>query len=142
MSVLAKARTYERGFPLFIVDAFTQFQEQGPDYIVALLDGYRTPPPGVTLSGTQNYNVYFPGHKIGMPPPLSDGQVAYTDGSPQTVKQYAADAAAFLSWAAEPKLENRKSLGFRVMIFLIAFAFLLYLCKTRIWAVAHEDTPN
>jgi ubiquinol-cytochrome c reductase cytochrome c1 subunit len=33
--VLAKARTYERGFPKFIFDIFTQYQEQGPDYIHA-----------------------------------------------------------------------------------------------------------
>ncbi len=42
MSVLAKARTYERGFPRFIFDIFTQYQEQGPDYIAALLTGTRT----------------------------------------------------------------------------------------------------
>jgi ubiquinol-cytochrome c reductase cytochrome b/c1 subunit len=35
MSVLAKARGYERGFPTFIFDIFTQFQEMGPDYIAA-----------------------------------------------------------------------------------------------------------
>ena len=40
MSVLAKARSYERGFPWFIFDIFTQFQEQGVDYIDALLTGY------------------------------------------------------------------------------------------------------
>ena len=38
-SVIAKARTYERGFPWFIFDIFTQFQEQGVDYIVALMQG-------------------------------------------------------------------------------------------------------
>ena len=41
MSVLAKARSYERGFPWFIFDMFTQFQEQGVDYIHALLIGYK-----------------------------------------------------------------------------------------------------
>src|SRR5207244_3800747 len=33
MSVIAKARTYERGFPWFVLDIFTQYQEQGVDYI-------------------------------------------------------------------------------------------------------------
>ena len=33
MSVLAKARGYERGFPQFLIDIFTQHQEIGPDYI-------------------------------------------------------------------------------------------------------------
>ena len=40
-SVLAKARSYERGFPWFILDIFTQFQEQGVDYIHALMIGYK-----------------------------------------------------------------------------------------------------
>ncbi len=31
MSTLAKARTYSRGFPLWVIDVFTQYQEQGPD---------------------------------------------------------------------------------------------------------------
>jgi ubiquinol-cytochrome c reductase cytochrome c1 subunit len=131
MSLLAKARSYERGFPLFILDALTQFQEQGPDYIVALMEGYKK-------DGDLNWNEYFPGNKIGMPKPLSDGAVEYTDGSPQTVHQYAQDVAAFLTWAAEPKLEERKRMGFRVIIFLIVFAVLLYFVKKRIWAnVAH-----
>ena len=45
LSVLAKARSYERGFPWFIFDMFTQFQEQGVDYIHALLVGYEEKPP-------------------------------------------------------------------------------------------------
>ena len=54
-----------------------------------------------------------------MPPPLTDGRVDYTDGSPATVDQYAKDVAAFMMWAAEPHLEARKRIGFQVMIFLI-----------------------
>ena len=57
-----------------------------------------------------------------MPPPLTDGRVDYTDGSPTTVDQYAKDVAAFLMWAAEPHLEARKRIGFQVMIFLIVLA--------------------
>ena len=45
LSVIAKARTYERGFPWFIFDMFTQYQEQGVDYIHALLIGYEDKPP-------------------------------------------------------------------------------------------------
>ncbi|MGH6864391.1 MAG: cytochrome c1, partial [Methylocella sp.] len=33
MSLLAKARSYERGFPLFLLDPIIQYQEQGADYI-------------------------------------------------------------------------------------------------------------
>ena len=108
MSVLAKARGYEWGFPWFILDAFTQYQEDGPDYIQAILNGYTNPPAGFTLPPGTSYNKYFPGHAIGMPKPLSDGQVEYTDGTPTTVDQYGKDIAAFLMWAAEPTLDARK----------------------------------
>jgi ubiquinol-cytochrome c reductase cytochrome b/c1 subunit len=133
LSVIAKARTFPRGFPWFLIDMVTQYQESGPDYISALLTGYEEPPAGFKLPEGGNYNKYFPGHSIGMPPPLSDGQVAYTDGTPTTVAQYAKDVSAFLMWAAEPHLEARKRLGFQVMIFLVVLAGLLYFTKKRIW---------
>jgi ubiquinol-cytochrome c reductase cytochrome c1 subunit len=138
MSLLAKTRTYERGFPLFLIDPIIQYQEQGADYIDALLNGY-------TDDNDLNWNEYFPGHKIAMPKPLSDGLVNYADGSPKTVRQYAKDVSAFLMWAAEPKLEERKRLGFRVLIFLIVYAVMLLLVKKKIWsrakAKAEHDMP-
>ena len=133
MSLLAKARSWERGFPLFILDFFTQTEEaEGPTYIHAVLNGY-------TKADDPKYNIYLPNHKIAMPKPLSDGQVEYTDGSPQTLAQYSQDVSAFLMWAAEPKLEQRKAMGFRVMIFLIVFASLLFFVKKRIWAKVGGD---
>ncbi len=134
MSVLAKARTYERGFPLFLIDMLTQFQEQGPDYIVALMHGYKEAPKDFQLPQGAFYNEYFPGHTIKMKPPLSDGQVTYDDGSPQTVDQYAKDVAAFLVWAAEPHMEQRKRIGFQAMIFLVVLSGLLYFTKKKVWA--------
>ncbi len=148
MSVLAKARTYERGFPRFIFDIFTQYQEQGPDYIAALLTGYKDPPPeGVTLQPGQYYNTYMPGHLIAMPNVLNDGQVEFPkgpDGQPQvpeTAKQYAKDVTAFLMWAAEPHLEARKRLGLQVMLFLLIFGGLLYYTKKKIWSRMPDGTP-
>jgi cytochrome c1 len=139
MSVLAKARGFEAGFPWFIIDAFTQYQEDSPDYIATILNGYEDPPPaGVTLPPGAQYNKYFPGHAIGMPKPLSDGQVEYTDGTPATVEQYGKDVAAFLMWAAEPKLDERKRLGFQVFVFLIVLTGLLYLTKKRVWHDVHH----
>ena len=138
MSVIAKARTYERGFPWFLIDIVTQFQEQGPDYIVALLKGYTDAPQGFQLPAGSHYNKYFPGHAIGMPSPLSDGQVTYDDGAPQTLDQYAKDVSAFLMWAAEPHMTARKRVGFQVMIFLIVFAGLLYFTKKKVWADVHK----
>ncbi|WP_315757031.1 MULTISPECIES: cytochrome c1 [unclassified Bradyrhizobium] len=138
LSLMAKARSYKRGFPWFLIDFFTQFQEQGPNYINALLQGYEeTPPHGVTIPEGSYYNKYFPGHAIKMPPPLSDGQVTFDDGSPATVKQYAHDVATFLMWTAEPHMEARKRLGYQVFIFLIIFAGLMYFTKKRVWAAAH-----
>src|SRR5262249_59591936 len=36
-SVLAKARSYERGFPWVILGIFVPYQDHGPDYIVAVV---------------------------------------------------------------------------------------------------------
>jgi len=138
MSVLAKARDYPRGFPGFVFDLFTQYQEQGPDYIAALMKGYDNPPAGVTVPPGLFYNKYFPSHNLAMPQPLFPGQVTYDDGSPQTVEQYSQDVAAFLMWAAEPHLDQRKRIGFQVMIYLIVFAGLLYFTKKKIWREAHS----
>ena len=139
-SVIAKARTYERGFPWFVFDIFTQYQEQGVDYIASLLPGYEEAPAGVTVPDGKYYNKYFPGNIIAMPPPLQDGAVTYLKGAdgkpqaPETVQQYAKDVSAFLMWAAEPHMEQRKEIAFRALVFLLVFAGLLYFTKKKIWA--------
>ena len=120
-----------------------QYQEDGPDYIHAILNGYADPPAGFTLPPGAQYNKYFPGHAIGMPKPLSDGQVEYTDGTPTTVDQYGRDLAAFLMWAAEPTLDARKRLGFQVFPFLIVLTGLLYFTKKRVWhEVVHHPSRS
>ncbi len=138
MSTLAKARTYQRGFPWFVIDMVTQYQEQGPDYIAALVNGFKDPPPkGFQLPSGAHYNEYFPGHAIAMPPPLQAGQVKYDDGTPETIEQYSKDVAAFLMWAAEPHLVQRKRIGFQVMVFLIVLSGLLYFTKKKVWSAVH-----
>ncbi|MFD1696323.1 cytochrome c1 [Roseibium aestuarii] len=138
-SLLAKARAAHRGFPWFVFDAFTQYQELGPDYIYGLLTGYEEAPEGVEVPDGQYYNPHFMnGHFIGMAPPLSDELVEYEDGTAMTTEQYAKDVSAFMMWAAEPHLEARKKIGFRVMVFLVFFAGLLYFTKKKLWKnVAH-----
>jgi cytochrome c1 len=137
---MAKARTYERGFPWFVIDVFRQYSENGDDYLVALLNGYRDAPQGVTVPEGGHYNEYYPGHIIAMPKPLSDGQVEYPKNEsgqavvPETVGQYAMDVTAFMVWTAEPHLEARKALGFKVILFLIGLSILLYFTKKKIWA--------
>ncbi|WAX97411.1 cytochrome c1 [Aminobacter sp. NyZ550] len=139
-SLIAKARGVERGFPTFVFDIFTMYASNGPDYIHALLTGYdEQPPAGMEIAEGTHYNPFFiAGKSLAMAKPLSDGQVTYEDGSPETVEQYSRDVAAFLMWAAEPHLEARKQTGFAVMIFLVLFAGLVYATKRRVWAnVAH-----
>jgi ubiquinol-cytochrome c reductase cytochrome c1 subunit len=134
-SLIAKARGIERGFPTFIFDMFTQYQEGGPDYIHALLNGYQEPPAGAEVAEGTHYNPYFANASaLAMAKPLSDDQVTYDDGAPQTVEQYSRDVAAFLMWAAEPHLEDRKRTGFMVMVFLLIFTGLIYLTKKSVYA--------
>jgi cytochrome c1 len=68
-----------------------------------------------------------------MAPPLSDELVDYEGEAPETVEQYAKDVAAFMMWLAEPDMNARKELGFRVLMFLILFAGMMYLVKRRLW---------
>ena len=132
MALLAKSLKYERGFPWFIFDALPglEYQEMGADYIHAILTGY-------TKADDPQWNLYYPGHKIAMPQPITNGAVDYKDDTPSTLDNYSRDVAAFLSWAAEPNLLERRRIGLRVMIFLIVFAVLLYFVKKRIWESAH-----
>lgn len=135
LSLIAKARAVERGFPTFVFDIFTQYAESGPDYVYSLLTGYQDAPEGYNQQPGTHYNPHFlSGTSLSMPNPLSDGQITYDDGSPETVDQYAHDVAAFLMWAAEPHLEARKHMGFNVMVFLMLFGALVYLTKRKVWA--------
>lgn len=134
-SLIAKARGITRGFPQFIIDMFTQYQEGGPDYIHALLTGYQDPPEGTEIAEGTHYNPYFANAAaLAMAPPLSADQVTYEDGTPQTLDQYSQDISAFLMWAAEPHLEERKRTGFMVMVFLAIFTILIYLTKKSVYA--------
>lgn len=138
LSLMAKARGVHRGFPQFAIDMIPivgGYQEGGPDYIHALLTGYQEPPAGYQVAEGTHYNPYFAsGTSLAMAPPLSDGQVTYDDGSPETVEQYSTDVSAFLMWAAEPHLEKRKRTGFMVMVFLLIFTSLVYLTKRSVYA--------
>ncbi len=134
-SLIAKARGIERGFPQFVFDMFWPYQEGGPDYIHALLTGYHEPPEGVQVAEGTHYNPYFANASaLAMAQPISNDQVTYDDGTPQTVDQYAKDVSAFLMWAAEPHLEDRKRTGFMVMVFLLIFTGLVYLTKKSVYA--------
>jgi ubiquinol-cytochrome c reductase cytochrome c1 subunit len=69
-----------------------------------------------------------------MPPPLSDDQVTYADGTQATVEQMSQDVAAFLMWAAEPRMMVRKSAGLTAVLFLLLVTVLLWFTNKKIWA--------
>jgi len=109
-------------------------REHGPDYIYALLTGYgHDVPPLFKAQEGLNYNPYFPGRQLAMPQQLFDGVIEYTDGTEATAGQLAYDVVQFLSWAAEPKMEDRKALAKPVLIYLLILIVLLYASYKRIW---------
>ncbi len=133
-SLLAKARAVERGFPTFVFDMFTLYAENGPDYIYSLLTGYKDAPEGKELPEGTHYNPYFiAGEAIAMGQPLYGDDVEYDDGTEATIEQQSKDVSAFMMWAAEPYLVERKALGFKVIIFLLIFSVLLYLTKKSVF---------
>ena len=139
LSLITKARSYERGFPQVPDRLLHPVSGAGPGLCrLRCCRAMRTiRRPASTLPDGSYYNKYFPGHAIKMPKPLSDGQVTYDDGSPATVEQYAKDVTAFLMWTAEPHMEARKALGLQVFVFLILLTVLLYFTKKKVWANAH-----
>ncbi len=116
----------------------TKARANGSNYVAALMTGYSDKlPHGTTLSDGQYWNKYFTGHKLAMAPPLSDGSVTYEDGTIETLDQYAKDVAHFLTWAADPYMEERKRTGFKVILFLLLFAGIMYGVKRKIWSNLH-----
>ena len=131
------------------LSVITKAREGGPAYVYSILVGFKDAPHGMTVPPGQYYNPYMPGDMssfwtgskaevpvggfIAMPPPLADGKVTFDDGSPSTTKQQALDVVAFLEWASEPKMEERKQFGLGAMIYLLIFAGLLYASYKKIW---------
>ncbi len=106
----------------------------GSNYIYSVLVGYEDPPSGMVLDDGVYYNKYMIGNKIKMSAPLTEGIVEYTDGTQPSVDQMAKDVTTFLSWAAEPELEERHRTGVKVIIYLILLTILVYLSMKKIWS--------
>jgi len=109
----------------------------GADTIFGILTGFADPPAGMQMQPGMNYNRYFPGHQIAMPPPLSDGRVTYIDGTPATTEQMARDVVTFLAWAANPEMVERKQIGWRWVLFFLIMTGLTYAVKRKVWADVH-----
>ena len=113
-------------------------REGGPDYVYAILNGFKDPPTGFKVNEGMYYNQYFTGHQIKMPPPLTQtDQLKYADGTQATVPQMSHDVVSFLSWAAEPNLNDRHRIGFKVILFLIIATGVFYAAKRKIWSRIH-----
>ena len=116
MSVLAKARS------------------GGADYLYSILLGYVDPPEGITLDDGVYYNKYMYGNNIKMAKPLEDDLVEYSDGTIASEEQMAKDVVTFLMWSAEPHLESRHRMGFKVIVYLIILTILVYFSMKKIWS--------
>ena len=106
----------------------------GADYIYSVLLGYDDPPEGMELDDGVYYNKYMYGNKIKMPPQLYEDLITYADGTVASPEQMAKDVVTFLSWSAEPKLEERHKFGFRAIAYLIILTILVYFSMKKIWS--------
>ncbi|MBB4659784.1 cytochrome c1 [Parvularcula dongshanensis] len=149
MSLLVKAREDGRNYIYSLITGYPGLPK-GPAEI----------PEEITVPPGQYYNPYYHGDTLSlmkaeyldedghllpgvhapdggsfkMAPPLSqDCLVTYEDGTDCTVEQMAEDVVAFLQWAAEPELEQRKRMGGFVLLYLFAFAGIVYASYRQIW---------
>lgn len=159
LTLMAKARAGFHGPMGLGINQFL-FGTGGPEYIFSILTGYSGKEEEVAGS-TLYENAAMPGGKISMAPPLYDGVAedmdiqyavfnhdgtvaegeaaddhgdghAYHPPEP-TEEQMAEDVAAFLMFAAEPTMVERKSAGFRNLLMVILLAVLLYYTNKALW---------
>ena len=105
----------------------------GADYLYNLLNGYKEMPKNFNLNDGMYYNTIYPGKQIAMPQPIYDESVEYEDNTPASQDQIIRDVTSFLAWTAEPELDERKSIGIRVLLFLFLLTLMLYAVKRKIW---------
>ena len=109
----------------------------GCNYIFSLLTGYpEEPPAGAVVQSGLNFNPYFPGTGIAMARVLYDGLVEYEDGTPATTSQMAKDVVEFLNWSAEPEMDERKRMGWKVM----AIGSVLF--ALSVWVKRYKSTAG
>ncbi|NIZ09688.1 cytochrome c1 [Pseudooceanicola sp. HF7] len=131
LSLMAKARAAFHGPQGLGINQFL-YGIGGPEHIVGILTGY-TGETREQAGVTYYENTAFDSGWIAMAPPLAGQDVEFDDGHSNDLHHEAEDVAAFLMWAAEPKLMARKQVGFVAVTFLILLSVLLYLTNKRIW---------
>ena len=161
LTLMAKARAGFHGPAGLMINQFFK-GIGGPEYIYSILTEYNDKEEevaGSTLYG----NDAMSGGYISMAPPLYDGadedfDIVYAafnaDGSeaegksddehhdddhayhaPEpTHEQMAEDVSAFLMFAAEPAMTERKSAGLRNLLLILLLAVLLYYTNKKLWA--------
>jgi ubiquinol-cytochrome c reductase cytochrome c1 subunit len=132
LSLMAKARAGFHGPSGLLINQFVR-GIGGPEYIATFLHSF-TGEEREEAGAVLYENHIFPGGWTAMAPPLSDDQVTYADGTQATVEQMSQDVAAFLMWAAEPKMMARKSAGLTAVLFLVLLTVLLWFTNKKIWA--------
>lgn len=129
----------------------TKARKGGANYVYGIQTGYPDEYQGVTpqwwidantdpktgellaeFPQDKYFNNFFPGNAINMPPQHVDG-VVYADGTSPTQEQGLKDVITFLNWASDPSLEERKTLGLRVLLFLGLLSAFLYALKSYVW---------
>ena len=115
------------------LSVITKAKINGPDYIYNLLLGYVDPPEDFELGDGMYYNKWKEGEQIAMAQPLDEGYVDYDDGTENSLEQLAKDVTTFLVWSAEPELEERKSLGIKVLLFFVVAGLFVFIAKNRLW---------
>tara|TARA_A100001011_G_C14210421_1_gene799640 strand:- start:389 stop:1159 length:771 start_codon:yes stop_codon:yes gene_type:complete len=133
-SNMNEARSANNGAYPPDLSLITKARAGGADYIYNLLNGYKDPPEEFELSEGMYYNIFYPGNQIAMPAPISDDIVEYLDDTPATQDQIIRDITSFLVWTAEPELEVRKSMGVKVLFFLVLITLMLLAVKRKIWS--------
>jgi ubiquinol-cytochrome c reductase cytochrome c1 subunit len=119
------------------LSVITKARPHGHDYLYALMTGYKEPPADMKMTEGMQYNTAYAGNQIAMVPPLSEGSIEYKDGTKATVPQMARDVTVFLAWTAEPEMEERKRLGYKVLLFLLVLTGVLYAAMRRVWSKVH-----
>jgi ubiquinol-cytochrome c reductase cytochrome c1 subunit len=108
-----QARAANNGALPLDLSQIIRARDAGENYVFSLLMGYRDAPHGVILGENMQYNLYFPGCQIAMPPPLAEGAVTFEDGTEASISQQAKDVTIFLTWSAYMEHDERHLMGIK-----------------------------
>ena len=100
-------------------------RQGGSRYIYSLLLAYEEQEDGSIE------NALFPGIKM---PDVLARSIEVDEKVRERLEQKARDVAAFLAWTADPRVEERHTLGRYVLAYLFLLTVMLYLVKRKTWA--------